>query len=122
MQLQIGYDRKTQGDKKSMGLDTQTMLKAENGCVDLVDNPSSGRDKLQEIARLQPGWLTKICGEMSGLGEDMISYREDSFASESIHRIGKKKTRKQKRGGCRLRLARMISSSASASRKHSSLS
>ena len=69
---------------------------------------------MQEIARLQPGWLTKICGEMSGLGEDMISYREDSFASESIHRIGEKKTRKQKRGGCRLRLARMISSSASA--------
>ena len=59
MQLQIGYDRKTQGDKKSMGLDTQTMLKAENGCVDLVDNPSSGRDKLREIARLQPGWSSQ---------------------------------------------------------------
>ena len=24
---------------------------------DLVDNLSSGGDKLQEIARLQPGWL-----------------------------------------------------------------
>ena len=50
---------------------------------------------MREIARLQPGWLTKICGEMSGLGEDMISNGEFCLRKHSSHRIDKKGKRRR---------------------------
>ena len=64
-----------------MGLDTQTMLKAEKG---LCRPCRQSKLRKRQIARDREGWLTKISGEMSGLGRDMIFNEEDSFASESI--------------------------------------
>ena len=91
---------------------------------DLVDNPSSGGDKLQEIARLQPAWLT---GSQKSVKRCLWPWQGHDFQQfclrkHSSKRIGNKKAKSRRR--YRLRLTRMISnredSFASATEKHSS--